>query len=408
MTVPTTVPITDAELEVLLLDLESDRVERKAAWAGDAPEKSRQAVCAFANDLPGHAKAGVLFVGARDNGQPSGIEVTDRLLLTLTDLRTDGKTVPPPVLFVEKRSLLGSAMAVVRVLPSDSPPVRYDGRVWVRVGPRRGVANAQDERILNERRRFRDRAFDTHPISGCPLDELSRSLFENEYLPRAVAADVLEANERSYIERLASTGMVATVDEPTPTVLGLLTLGKSPRSWVPCAYIQFLRIRGTEWGDPVADEAELDGTLEQMLRRLDDKLRATLATAVDFTSGSTVEERRSAYPMVALQQLVRNAVMHRTYEHTNAPVRLYWFDDRIEITSPGGPFGTVTAANFGRPGFADYRNPSIAGVLKTLGFAQRFGFGIADARNALATNGNPELAFQVEANTVLATLRRAP
>lgn len=401
-------PLNDAELEALLSDLESDRTERKQAWVGDAPEKSRQAVCAFANDLPGHGKPGVLFVGARDDGSPSGIEVTDRLLQTLADIRTDGKTVPPPALLVEKRVLCGAPMAVVTVRPSDSPPVRYEGRIWVRTGPRRDRANAQDERILNERRRFRDQPFDTHPIAGCPLAELSRSVFENEYLPRAVATDVLEANARSYEERLASTGMVASVDDPTPTVVGVLTLGKSPRTWVPCAYMQFLRIRGLDWGDPVADEQEIDGSLEQMLRRLDDKLRATLATAVDFTSGSTVEERSSAYPLVALQQLARNAVMHRTYEHTNAPVRIYWFDDRIEITNPGGPFGTVTQANFGRPGFADYRNPSIAGVLKTLGFAQRFGFGIADARKALAANGNPDLEFQVEPNAVLATLRRVP
>ncbi len=401
-------PLNDAELEALLSDLESDRAERKQTWSGDAPEKSRQAVCAFANDLPGHGKPGVLFVGARDDGTPSGIDITDRLLLTLADLRSDGKTVPPPTLFVEKRVLRGAPMAVVIVLPSDSPPVRYEGRIWVRTGPRRDKANAQDERILNERRRFRDQPFDTHPIAGCPLAELSRSVFENEYLPRAVANDVLEANARSYEERLASTGMVASVDDPTPTVVGVLTLGKTPRTWVPCAYIQFLRIRGVEWGDPVADEQEIDGSLEQMLRRLDDKMRATLATAVDFTSGSTVEERRSAYPLVALQQLARNAVMHRTYEHTNAPVRVYWFDDRIEISNPGGPFGTVTQTNFGRPGFADYRNPSIAGVLKTLGFAQRFGFGIADARKALAENGNPDLEYQVEPNTVLATLRRVP
>lgn len=401
-------PLTDAQLEALLADPESDRVERKEAWAGSAPEKSRQAVCAFANDLPGHGLPGVLIVGARDDGSPSGADITDQLLLTLADIRSDGKTVPPPTLFVERRTLRGASMAVVTVLPSDSPPVRYEGRIWVRVGPRRGMANAQDERILNERRRFRDQPFDTHPVVGCPLEELQRKVFEDEYLPQAVARDVLQANERSYEQRLASTGMAASVDDPTPTVLGLLTLGKSPRTWVPCAYIQYLRVRGTEWGDPVVDAQEIDGTLEQMLRRLDDKLRATLATAVDFTSGSTVEERRNAYPLAALQQLARNAVMHRTYEHTNAPVRFYWFDDRIEITNPGGPYGAVTQANFGRPGVADYRNPSIAGVLKTLGFAQRFGFGIADARKALQDNGNPPLEFQVEPTMVLATVRRAP
>ena len=400
--------LTDTELEALLDEIESDRAERKESWAGDAPEKGRQAVCAFANDLPDHRLAGVLFVGARDDGGASGLPITDALLLTLSDIKSDGNTVPPPTLFVEKRTLRGVEMAVVTVLPADAPPVRYKGRVWIRTGPRRGIATAQDERILNEKRRFRDRAFDTHPIEGCPLEELNRVVFENEYLPQAVAADVLAANQRTYEEQLAATGMIAAIDHPTPTVVGVLALGKTPRTWLPNAYIQFLRIRGTEWGDPVADAQEIDGTLEHMLRRLDDKLRATLAVSVDFTSGSTTELRRSPYPLVALQQLCRNAVMHRTYEHTNAPVRLYWFDDRIEITNPGGPYGTVTAQNFGRPGQTDYRNPSIAGVMKTLGFAQRFGFGIADARKALRDNGNPDLEFQVEPTMVLATLRSAP
>jgi ATP-dependent DNA helicase RecG len=239
------------------------------------------------------------------------------------------------------------------------------------------------------------------------LTELNRVVFENEYLPQAFAADVLAVNGRSYEERLASLGMIAAVDDPTPTVIGVLAIGKTPRTWVPCAYVQFLRIRGTQWGDPVVDEQEIDGTLDLVMRRLDEKIKATLAVSVDFTSGSTTELRSSPYPLSALQQLTRNAVMHRTYEGTNAPVRVYWFDDRIEITNPGGPYGTVTVENFGRPGISDYRNPSLAGVLKTMGFVQRWGFGIAEARRALKENGNPELEFQIEPTVVLATVRRA-
>lgn len=400
-------PLSDQELIALLDDPESDRVERKRAWAGSAPDSVPKAVCAFANDLPNHDKPGVVFIGAEDNGQPARIDVSDQLLLTLSNLKSDGRIIPPPTLIVEKRRLKDADMAVVTVFPSDSPPVRFDGRIWIRTGPRRDTASAQDERILNEKRRHRDRPFDTHPVHGSSLEELNRVVFENEYLPGAVAVDVLASNGRRYEERLASTGMIASVEELIPTVVGLLTLGKTPRSWVPCAYIQFLRIRGTDWGDPVVDEQEIDGTLDLMLRRLDDKLKATLAVSVDFTSGTTTEIRTAPYPLTALQQLCRNAVMHRTYEGTNAPVRVYWFDDRIEITNPGGPYGIVTRENFGRPGVSDYRNPSIAAVLKTLGFVQRFGFGIADARKALAANGNPPLEFQVESTAVLATMRRA-
>lgn len=401
-------PLTDEELTALLDDIETDRAERKRAWVGSAPDAVAKAVCAFANDLPNSGKPGVVFIGAEDNGSPCGVDVTDQLLLTLANLKSDGRTVPPPTLTVEKRRLKGADMAIVTVWPADSPPVRFEGRIWVRTGPRRDMATAQDERVLSEKRRHRDRSFDAHPIPGCPLEELNRVVFESEYLPQAVATDVLAANARTYEERLASMGMVASVDDPTPTVIGVLALGKTPRSWLACAYIQFLRIKGTEWGDPVADEQELDGTLDLTLRRLDDKLKATLTVAVDFTSGTTREVRSTPYPLVALQQICRNAVMHRSYEGTNAPVRVYWFDDRIEITNPGGPYGAVTVQNFGRPGVSDYRNPNVAAVLKTLGFAQRFGFGIAEARKALAANGNPLPEFQPEPTHVLVTLRRAP
>lgn len=401
-------PLTDDELTQLMDELESDRVERKQSWAGDAPEKARQAVCAFANNLPNHDKPGVIFVGVTDTGDLAQLEVTDRLLQTLSDMKTDGKMLPPPTLTVERRVLKGAAVAVVTVWPADAPPVRYEGRVWIRIGPRRGLATAQDERILNEKRRYRDRSFDTRPIAGCPISELNQIVFENEYLPQAFAADVLANNGRTYEERLASTGMIASVGDLTPTVVGVLAVGKSPRSWVPSAYVQFLRIRGTRWDEPVVDAQELDGTLDLILRRLDDKIKATLATAVDISSGATTEIRASPYPLSALQQLTRNAIMHRTYEGTNAPVRVTWFDDRIEISNPGGPFGVVTQENFGRPGINDYRNPAIAAVLKTLGYVQRFGVGIAEARRALAANGNPPLEFQVEPTIVLATIRSAP
>ncbi len=400
-------PLSDAELTALLDNLESDCVERKKAWAGDAPEKTRQAVCAFANDLPNHRQPGIVFIGANDDGSAANIEITDRLLQTLSDIKTDGKTVPPPTLTVERRVLKGASMAIVTAWPADAPPVRYEGRIWIRIGPRRGLASAQDERILNEKRRHRDLHFEARPIAASSLSDLSRAIFEQEYLPNAVATDVLAANERSYEQRLASCGMVVSADEPTPTVLGQLVLGISPRTWIPGSYIQFLRIHGTTLGDPIADEAEIDGTIGSMLRRLDEKLNAHLTTRVDFTSQDR-EVRHSPYPMVALQQLARNAVLHRTYEGTNAPVKLYWFDDRIEIINNGGPYGSMTAQNFGKPGFSDYRNPQLAAAFKILGYAQRFGAGITLARQALEKNGNPPLEFEIEPNFIMAVVRRAP
>jgi ATP-dependent DNA helicase RecG len=401
---------SDQELEALMSDIESDLVERKESFKGDAPTKVREAICAFANDLPDHRRAGVVFVGASDDGSPSGLAITDDLLRQLADIKTDGNIVPPPTLAVGKRRLRGADVAVIVVAPSDSSPVRFKGRVHVRVGPRRGIASAQDERILNEKRRYRDRPFDLQPFLSATLADLNRALFENDYLPSAFAPDVVEVNDRSYEQRLAATKMIASADEPTPTVLGLLVLGTRTRDFLPGAYIQFLRIAGTELADAasnIVDEQLIDGPLRQMLHRVDEKLVAHNRVAVDITSAPT-ESRTYAYPIAALQQLVRNAVMHRTYEATNAPVRVYWYDDRIEITNPGGPYGAVRPENFGQPGVADYRNPNLAEAMRVLGFVQRYGVGIPIARRELTKNGNPPPEFRVEPTIIGVTVRARP
>ena len=93
--------------------------------------------------------------------------------------------------------------------------------------------------------------------------------------------------------------------------------------------------------------------------------------------------------------------MHRSYEATNTPVRVYWFDDRIEIHNPGGPFGSVTQENFGQPGITDYRNPNLAEALRALGYVQRFGAGIAIARKALGQR----LHFEVQPGVVAAIIQ---
>lgn len=123
---------TDQELKAILTDPGSIRAERKAFWGPTVEVKARETVCAFANDLTNSGKPGVLIIGARDDGSPSGISVDDKLLLALNDMRTDGNIVPPPSMYVERRIFDGYQFAVVLVEPSDSPPVRYQGRIWVR------------------------------------------------------------------------------------------------------------------------------------------------------------------------------------------------------------------------------------------------------------------------------------
>jgi len=394
--------MNDSELEKFLADLEADRIERKSSVSDS--DKIRQALCAFANDLPNHHEPGILFVGVGDDGTPTGLPITDELLRTLADMRSDGNILPPPMMSVQKRNLRGADMAVVIVQPSDAPPVRYKGRTWVRVGPRRATATAEEEKRLSEKRRSKDLPFELQPVKATALSDLDLDLFRNVYLPSAVAPEILAENSRVIEDQLASLRLVTPGPDFHPTTLGILALGRQPLDYIPCAYVQFLRIDGKELGDPIKDNQTIDGPLIQMLHMLDDKAEAHVHAEMDILTGQTASTHPD-YPIVAIQQIIRNAVLHRIYEGTNAPVRFYWFDDRIEILSPGGPYGQVNRENFGQPGVTDYRNLHLGEIMRMLGYVQRFGFGIPLARRECLKNGNPEPEFVVEESHILAVLK---
>lgn len=396
--------LSDEELEALLRDLESDRCERKESVSH--PEKIRQAICAFANDMPGHAQPGVVLVGVRDDGSPAGLKVTDQLLLTLANMRSDGNILPLPMMSVQKRVIDGNELVVIEVQPANAPPVRYDGRIWIRVGPRRAIASVDEERRLNERRQSGDLPFELRSVPSAKLADIDQLRFQQEYLPAAVAADVLQMNHRSLEEQLAGLRFASPSPDSHPTVLGLLAVGKRPSDFIPGASIQFLRIDGHTLSDPITNGPPLiTGTVSDLIRQIEEIAKANLQTAVDLTSGPT-ERRHADYPRVAVEQFIRNAILHRDYEVSQAPIRVTWFNDRIEIQSPGGPYGQVSCENFGRPGLTDYRNRNLAGVLRNLGYVQSFGVGIANAQKALRDNGNPEAEFTVDPGHVLVTLRR--
>ena len=248
--------ITQEELTALMADLESDRIERMEST--NKTDKFCQAVCAFANDLPNHKQPGYLVIGVDKDGKPTGIEITEQLLEKLGALRSDGNIQPLPVIHVAKMSLNGGDVAVVEVQPSDLPPLRYKGQVWVRVGPRKSTASEQEERILTEKRISKARSYDASPVGEAAIGDLSTSQFQ-AYRQEVVDPEVIAANHRSLEDQLASLRFFDN-QHHMPTVAGLLLFGKNPRFYLPGAYIQFLRLPGTTLTDRPDDEAEFQVT----------------------------------------------------------------------------------------------------------------------------------------------------
>ena len=392
--------ISEEELRRLLHDLESDRVERTVAVTNT--DKFCEAICAFANDMPSNNQPGYLIIGARDkDGAIEGIEVTDKLLQQLSNYADSGQIVPLPSVTVEKMSLTEGDLAVVEVRPSDMPPVRYRGRVWIRRGPRKAIANEQDERILTEKRVHHARSFDLRPCRGCRHDDLALDLFQLTYRKAAVAPELIAENDRDMLLQMASLGFWCTEDA-CATNAGAILFAEDPLNWFPGAAIQYVRYEGDALDSEPLDERRFKGDLITLLREIDSFLKTLFPSQPEAVS-PLKEEIRTPYPMPAVRELLMNAVMHRDYE-SNAAIRLYWFSDRIEIQNAGGLYGAVTPETF--PNQNDYRNPKIAEAMKILGYVNTFGRGIARAQRFLRENGNPQAAFKIdEPGHFLATIR---
>lgn len=101
--------ITQRELLQLLSNTESYNIERTVSTGN--MDKFCQAICAFSNDMSGSGKSGYLIIGAKDNGELSGLQVDDKLLLQIANIRTDGNILPQPIMTVEKFSFDGGGIS---------------------------------------------------------------------------------------------------------------------------------------------------------------------------------------------------------------------------------------------------------------------------------------------------------
>jgi ATP-dependent DNA helicase RecG len=376
--------ITKEELDEMLINLEEDRIEKTISVS--KVEKFGEALCAFANDFPNHQKPGYLIVGVNNDGSRSGLAKDEQVLQTLLSFRTDGRIVPPPVITVAGFEYPDGFVAVAEVQPSFQPPVRYKGRVYIRVGPRKDIANVAEERILSEKRSSFATSWDTLPCYGSTLNDISIEIFKLTYLPTAIDEESLITNGREIREQLASLKFY-DLRADCPTNAAILMFGTNPRFFIPGAAVQYVRFTGNDEVSEFEFETRFEGDLTTQMRQMEEFIKSQIIKKVLHNIG---DEHQFNFPISAIKELLFNAIIHRDYQ-SNAPIKFYEFSNRIEISNAGGLFGKARPENF--PSENDYRNPTIAEAAYNLGYVNRFNLGVQRAKAALIKNGNPEPTF---------------
>lgn len=386
--------ITKKEIIEPLKSTESYRVERTISTGN--MDKFSEAICAFANDMPGSRKKGYLIIGANDDGSIAGMNVDDALLKRIAGIRSDGNILPLPTMSVERVSFPEGDLLIAEVCPSDLPPVRYRGRTFIRIGPRRDIATEAEERILTERRCSFMATFDATPCLNAKIEDLDLEYITTQYLPLVLEKEILSTEKRDIKEQLSSIHLYDR-DNDCPTYAGLILFGKNPKHYLFGNYIQFVRFDGKDKSGNILNERQFSGPLFQMLPILESFVKDAIINKRPIPESLFRERIIWNYPEGAIRELIMNACMHRDYQ-ANMPIRLYQFDDYIEIMNAGGLYGEARPENF--PSVNDYRNPLIAEAMRIMKYVNKFNRGIARVQEMLKENGNPQAEFDL--NTITA------
>ncbi len=209
--------------------------------------------------------------------------------------------------------------------------------------------------------------FDERPLPELTLADLDLYGFEN-YLAETGLAGIHPSQEQLLINwRLLSA-------DRHPTVAGMILFGRHPQRQrhLPFAQINAARIPGTQLANDPSDRKDLTGCLFEVIEQAERFVGLHLP--VPHRIRGFAPERFPELPEAALREAIVNAVAHRDYTIPE-PVRIFIFDDRVEIHTPGKPPNTVDEGAM-RVGVHVPRNPVIYKRLADLGLSTPVGSGI--------------------------------
>ena len=195
-----------------------------------------------------------------------------------------------------------------------------------------------------------------------------------------------------------------------PTVCGILNFGKYPQIFSPNLDIVAVRCSTNEYGVEdqngirFLDNKRLDGTISEMLKLAISFVINNIKKATRIND-SGIREDVLEYPIKAIREIILNSLIHRDYSiHTeNEPIRLTIFDDRIEISNPGGLYGRLSLDELGKV-HSDIRNPFIASILEILEVTENRYSGIPTIYAEMKKAGLMEPKFESVRGTFKVTL----
>lgn len=367
------------ELQLVLQEGEGYRIEFK-----ESPAYIDKELVAFANSAGGR-----IFLGITDSNEVKGIKVTNSLKSQIQDIAT--KCQPAVKLSFQRFDNI----LIINVREGEDKPYQCTSGFYMRVGP-------------SSQKLSRDEIIEFFKAEGkIRFDELINLKFDyntqfdpkklDRFLSLAGISKVLDTSPTLINLGVAEKQQGKTIFNNT----GILFFAKNLQDVYFHTMVTCALYKGTGKVD-VLDRRDFN---EDIVSNIDGAMNF-LKQYIPLRYEMTGEPRRREIPEIpygALREAIINAVTHRDYFEKGANIMVEMFDDRIEITNPGGLVKGLKPEDFGKKSVL--RNPNIANLLHRAGYIEKMGTGINKMRNLVAEAGLLPIDFEFD-SFFTATFRR--
>lgn len=342
-----------------------------------------ETVSGFAN-----TKGGRVMVGVDNAGRIIGVEIGKGTIENLTNRiaqNTDPKIHPK----ISVKEAEGKNIIIIEVKESLDRLVLAFGRPYKRVGKSTvRIGKDEYERLILEKHKDKLQ-FDSQI---CREADLSRDIDQRKlriYLKLREKNRKISSKIKIPVNQLL-VNINAAIDRK-PTNAGILFFGKNPLRFISHARLRLARIKGIKIYGNILDRLDCDGTLWEMVDQAEDFIRKNIRLLGFRTDRSFRREDRFEYPIRALREAIINGLIHRDYSSL-ADVRVFIFDDRIEIVSPGPfPKGVTPRKPRHKP-----VNKILSDLMYDIGYIEKYGSGIYLENELCLKNKNPKPVYEID------------
>jgi len=356
-----------SEFKFLLQQDEGLKLEFKESF--DSKNLAKEFV-AFAN-----TEGGRVFIGVSDDGDIKGIEITNKLKSEIEDI---ARNCDPPV-YVDFESV--DNVLVVNVEEGFNKPYRCSQGFFIRQG-----SNSQ-KLSTDEIREFFNREgkilFDEAINKDFTFKNgFNKTKFESFLQKASISRVIPDKDILRNLGVLTDTGKFKNA--------GVLFFCDNVEKFFRQAIITCVLYKGTnkykiiDRKDFTEDAlSNYENTMAFLLRNL--RLEYKIETAGP-------REEILEIPENALKEAVVNSMAHRDYNEKGANIQIDIFDDRVEISNPGGLVPAIKKEDFGKKSIS--RNPLLFSLFKSADLVEKAGSGIGRMREAMKKAGLPPPKFE--------------